>query len=365
MQSIEKNILINRYHEKVKQEEITHDPDQQVVLDLLQQLYIQLQSQKKKTWLQRLIRSRGAGESTPIKGLYIWGGVGRGKTFLMNLFFQQLPQKKMRLHFHRFMQIVHEQLTIHKHQADPLEGVAHYFTQQAAVLCLDEVDITDITDAMILARLLHHLYEQQMVMVMTSNLHPKNLYKNGLQREQFLPAIELIYQYNRLVNITGALDYRGELLVHSALYYVPADALAEEKLQRLYRHLSGVKLHQERTDIIINQRSIDVRKWSDNIVWFEFDVICGVGRSTEDYLQIATFFTTVIVSNIPRMDDQRVDEVRRFINMIDVYYDNRIQLVVSAHARPESLYTTGKLVREYQRTQSRLLEMQSTQYLRP
>lgn len=356
------SILLASYHDKIMLGKIVSDPHQQPILKALQQLYTQLQESKPLLLYRIAQRLKLAPVKAKNKGLYVWGGVGRGKTFLMNLFYQYLPQQKMRLHFHRFMQLVHEQLAENQHKEDPLRSVADYFSERASVLCLDEVNVTDITDAMILSRLLHHLYRQNIVMVMTSNLAPDDLYPEGLQREQFLPAIQLIHQYNKVIQMTGELDYRQNLLAQTMLYYVPADARAEQQLQRIYRNLSGVDLHQERTDIIINQRSIWVKKWSDNIVWFEFTVICGNGRSTEDYLQIATYFSTIIISNIPCMDDQRLDELRRFINMIDIYYDKQIKLIVSADARPELLYLSGELVTEYQRTQSRLLEMQSTQY---
>ena len=364
--------LLACYHHNIKAKGFQFDAEQEPIIHALQKLYEQLILSEHKVpphGLERFISFVGEAfetseAKTEIKSLYIWGGVGRGKTYLMNLFYKCLPiEKKLRLHFHRFMQIVHEELKTLKGVEDPLRQVAKHFAEKAHVICLDEVHVDDITDAMLLGRLLEHLFDLNVVLVSTSNFAPNQLYKNGLQREQFLPAISLLERYAQVIRLAGKTDYRLAMMQQSTLYQVASGELSEQRLEQQFEALAGIQLHRERKDVIINQRPIPVKMWSDGIAWFRFDALCTGFRSTDDYLQIGRYFHTVFISDIPIMSINKDDSARRFINMIDAFYDLHVNIVVSAAAAPEKLYTSGRLAFEFKRTASRLREMQSKAYL--
>ena len=363
------SILMQGYQRKIGNGEITLDPDQELVIDELQKVYdylLENESSKPRNSFSSLFsRSQKNSPSNEPHGLYLWGGVGRGKTHLVDYFFAQLPiEKKMRLHFHRFMQIVHEELGTLNAVTDPLKQVAKSFSVKTKILCLDELHVIDITDAMILGKLLEHLFDQGVVLVTTSNFHPDELYKNGLQRDRFVPAIELLKQHTNIIEMGGDYDYRSKAFKEIGIYYFISDENSNKLLNKHFMRLSGVQLYEDRKEMIINHRLIPVRKFNPGVAWFNFDDLCNTPRSTEDYTQIATFFKNVLISDIPVMGPNQDDAARRFINMIDTFYDMRINIVVSAAIEPENLYTGERLKFEFTRAVSRINEMQSRAYIK-
>jgi len=366
---VTENTLMQGYLESIEKGQISLDPDQEQVINELQIVYNILVKEnpvKEKTSFKGFFRKSENNNKTPQgSGLYLWGGVGRGKTHLVDYFYEQLPiQNKMRLHFHRFMQIVHDELATLGSVTDPLKQVASSFAKKTRVLCLDELHVIDITDAMILGRLFQHLFDEGIVLVTTSNFHPDDLYKNGLQRERFLPAIELLKEHANIVEMGGDYDYRSKALKEIAIYYFINDEGSEEILEKYFHQLSGIELYENRKDIIINGRLIPVKKFSPDVVWFEFDDLCNAPRSTEDYTEIASFFKSILISNVPVMGAELDDAARRFINMIDTFYDMRVNIVVSAEKEPEFLYTADKLKFEFVRAVSRINEMQTRKYIK-
>ena len=361
--------LVTAYLESIESGELGHDPAQQLVMQELQIIYDKVVHQEtklapKKSFLSFFTDRTKKQNPDPVKGLYLHGGVGRGKTHLVDFFFERLPiEKKMRLHFHRFMQIVHEELAKLDSVSDPLKQVAKIFTNKAQVLCFDEFHVIDITDAMILGRLLEHLFADGLVLVTTSNFHPDDLYKNGLQRDRFIPAINLLKEHTKLVEMGGNYDYRSEAFKELGIYYFVSDENSNERLDHHFKQLSGVELYEGREEVIINKRLIPAKKFTSDVIWFEFDDLCNTPRSTEDFIQIASFFKTVLISNIPLMDSSLDDAARRFINMIDTFYDMHINIVVSAAAQPEKIYSGKKLKFEFDRAISRINEMQTTKYI--
>lgn len=361
--------LISAYLKSIEKGELRLDPEQKQVMEELQTIYANILQQEKKSnqkkSLLSLFTSRSsASKAGSVKGLYLYGGVGRGKTHLVDFFFDRLPiEKKMRLHFHRFMQIVHEELAKLDSVERPLERVAKIFTNKAKVLCFDEFHVIDITDAMLLGHLLDHLFANGLVLVTTSNFHPDDLYKNGLQRDRFIPAIELLKKQTKLLEMGGEHDYRSEKFKELGACYFISGEQSEEKLEQHFKQLSGIELYQGRENIIINKRLIPVKKFTSDVVWLAFDDLCNTPRSTEDFTQIASFFKTVLISNIPVMDSNLNDAARRFINMIDTFYDMHVNIAVSAAVAPEKLYTGKKLAFEFDRAASRINEMQTIKYI--
>ncbi|MGM1051457.1 MAG: cell division protein ZapE [Pseudomonadota bacterium] len=312
-------------------------------------------------------RSRQTSAPEPVlpevKGVYFWGGVGRGKTYLMDAFYESLPfHDKMRTHFHRFMQRVHNELTHYKGEKNPLTLIAAKFAGEARVICFDEFFVKDITDAMILANLLEALFEHGVVLVATSNIVPDELYNNGLQRARFLPAIELLKRHCEVVNVDSGIDYRLRALERAEIFHAPLDDAAEIELARSFREIAG---HEGELDapIEINHRVLHARRLHDEVVWFEFRELCDGPRSQNDYIELAREFHTVLVSNVTRMSGATDDQARRFINMVDEFYDRGVKLLMSAEESAERLYADGRLDFEFQRTLSRLQEMQSHDYL--
>ncbi|MFT4718882.1 MAG: cell division protein ZapE [Candidatus Azotimanducaceae bacterium] len=311
----------------------------------------------------RSLFGRGAREAAPIRGLYFWGGVGRGKTYLMDLFFDTLPfPNKQRMHFHRFMRHVHQQLQALQGEPNPLRRIAEDFARQYRVLCFDEFFVSDITDAMILAGLLEALFAHGVVLVATSNVAPVNLYRDGLQRSKFLPAIALLEAKTKVLNVDGGVDYRLRVLQDAEIFHSPLDAAADESLARSFKSLSP---DAGRPDVVleIEGRDMITRYCGDGVVWFEFSALCEGPRSQNDYIELAMQFQTVLVSNVPQFTSLREDAARRFISLVDEFYDHNVKLILSAATPILVLYQGERLVFEFQRTESRLQEMQSQEYL--
>jgi cell division protein ZapE len=355
---------LEHYRQALESPGFTHDPLQERVMHHFQRVYDELTAPgpsggRLNRWLDRRRQRRRA---APM-GLYLWGGVGRGKTHLMDLFFDALPfDDKLRLHFYSFMRRVHRELNAIRDTKSPLEAVAEALATQARVLCLDEMQVTDITDAMIMAGLLKGLFERGVVLVTTSNIEPQELYQGGLQRARFLPAIEMIGAHTEVVHFDGQTDYRLRALERAEIYHTPLDQAARQCLEQSFHALSCVE-HPHAAEIEINQRPIPVVRWDVGVVWFEFEALCDSPRSKEDYIEIARTFHTVLVGDVPVMNDMRNDPARRWIQLVDEFYDRNVKLIVSAEAAPVGLYTGRRLAFEFERTVSRLQEMQTHEYL--
>ncbi len=301
--------------------------------------------------------------SAPVPGLYLWGGVGRGKTLLVDLLFEQLPSKsKRRSHFHRYMADVHAALKRLKGESDPLATVAAEQARRHRLLVLDEFFVSDIGDAMILGRLLRGLFERGVVLVATSNTEPAQLYRDGLQRARFLPAIALLERHCRVVHLDGDTDYRLRLLTREPVYHHPLDARAEAAMAACFARL-GADGASESGPLELLGRELPVRGLTEGIAWFDFDVLCGGPRATADYIELARDFHTVLLSGVPLFDGGNDDEAKRFVHLVDEFHDRRVNLIVSAAAAPEGLYRGHRLRAEFARTASRLVEMSSRNYL--
>ncbi|MCF6282165.1 MAG: AFG1 family ATPase [Candidatus Polarisedimenticolaceae bacterium] len=353
------------YQQRLKQKEVLPDEKQAEVVDKLQVLYQQMVEAPTPEPISLISRIFATKKSTlpTVRGLYIWGGVGRGKTWLMDLFYQTLPEgAKQRMHFHRFMQWVHDELPRYSGQPDPLLKLAKDFADQTKLLCLDEFIVTDIGDAMILAGLLDGLFAYGVTLVATSNIPPDQLYENGLQRSSFLPAIAQLNQHTDVVELGGDVDFRLRYLEQAQVYHAPLSEVVRERLNEEFHHLSQDALVGDAA-VEIAGRQVAVVRRSDDVVWFDFATLCGFGRSAKDYIEIANCYHTVLLSDIPIMVDQHAEQLRRFTYMVDEFYDRNIKLVISAEAEPERLYQGERMAFEYQRTASRLKEMQSHDYL--
>ena len=292
------------------------------------------------------------------KGVYLWGPVGRGKSFLMDAFFLCVPlERKRRVHFHHFMREIHRELDELRGTEDPIAAVAERTARRHRLICFDEFHVSDIADAMILGRFLEQVMARGVEFVMTSNYPPDGLYPNGLQRERFLPVVELINRRLDVVAVDNGTDYRRLKMERLKVYHVGSDA----PLEQIFQELRDVE--EERQPLDVEGRSIPYRKRAGGLVWFDFDVLCGGPRSYADYVDLARRFHTVMLSNIPRLSAKQSDAARRFTWLVDVFYDDRVNLIVSAEAQPDGLFTEGENAAEFQRTVSRLHEMQSVQYL--
>jgi len=354
---------MERYLQDLKREGFKSDPAQKLAVEHLQRLHddlVNAEQPRSGGLFSRLLKKK---KIQPVKGLYFWGGVGRGKTYLVDTFFDCLPFKqKMRNHFHRFMQRVHADLKHYDGQADPLKLVAKQLADEIRVLCLDEFHVKDITDAMILGNLMDALFNEGVVLVTTSNLVPDELYKNGLQRSRFLPAIDLLKQYTEVVNVDSGVDYRLRTLAQAEIYHSPLGEAADASLNRSFEAMVRVEgLYNE--PISINGREIVARRVHDGVAWFGFDELCDGPRSQYDYIELSKVFHTVFLSDVPQLGAEKDDQTRRFINLIDEFYDRGVKVVISAAAAIDEIYSGGSLAFEMERTKSRLLEMQSHEYL--
>lgn len=355
-----------RYQQDLKREGFAHDPSQEQAVKALQAVFEGLvaRHQREQGMLGRLGASFGR-KPKKVKGLYFWGGVGRGKTYLMDTFYDAIPfPEKKRLHFHHFMRLVHQQLDVHKGKANPLDLVARELAQDTRVLCFDEFFVSDIGDAMILGNLLETLFDEGVTLVTTSNIVPDLLYKDGLQRKLFLPAIELLKQHTDVLNVDGGVDYRLRTLKQVEIFHSPLDQDAEDNLIQSFRQLApdfDEALQNEPLDIL--GRQIDSRWVCDDVALFDFSALCDGPRSQNDYIEIAQRFHAVLISGVPAFVGKNDDAARRFINLVDEFYDRNVKLLLTAEKPVDTLYQSGKLSFEFQRTVSRLLEMQSEEYL--
>jgi len=350
------------YEESLHRDGHVRDPAQVDVVSRLETLQQRLCRQRRGRpgLLQRLL---GRGETTAIKGLYLWGGVGRGKTFLMDLFFETLDiEAKKRIHFHRMMHEVHDRLAALADIEDPLDQVAADIAGETRVLCFDEFFVSDIADAMLLGRLLRGLFDRGVTLVTTSNARPDDLYKDGLQRQRFLPAIDLLNTHTDVCNMDGDTDYRLRLLQKAGTFLTENDADAAKRLNYYFSESASSQIRiDEQLDI--NGRMICAQKCAKGIAWFDFAALCDGPRSQADYIEIARWYPSVILSGVPVLDPTREDQARRFIALVDEFYDRRVKLIIHAATDAATLYTGRRLAFEFDRTLSRLIEMQSLEYL--
>ena len=296
------------------------------------------------------------------RGVYMWGGVGRGKSFLMDCFFQAVPlQRKTRLHFHEFMREVHRELQELKGTANPLDELGARIARRFRLICFDEFHVADVTDAMILHRLLTAMFANRVSIVTTSNFHPDGLYPNGLHRDRILPAIALLKERLEVVGVDAGIDYRQRTLEHVRIYHSPLDETAEAALAAAFDELAEAR--DEDPVLHIEHRALHARRRAGGVVWFDFQTLCGGPRSQNDYLELAARFHTLLLSGVPQMPPRLASEARRFTWLVDVLYDRRVKLILSAAVPPEQLYSEGPLAHEFPRTVSRLQEMQSAEYL--
>jgi cell division protein ZapE len=349
--------LQTRYEKQLTQHGYKADSHQLRIVSEFERLSNDLkQKPKSKGWLWRR-------KVEPVKGIYIWGGVGRGKTWLMDLFYSyQSGQEIERAHFHSFMRQVHERLSQLEGQASPMDLIGADMAERFRVLCLDEFHVIDIGDAMLMRALLEALERHGITLVTTSNQPPDNLYKNGLQRDSFLPAIEILKRANQVMQLEGETDYRLQLFQASSVYHVPLGEASKRNMQQEFDHLTCSDAMVDGS-YEVPGRSIRYIKWTESVIWCDFYALCGPPRWQNDYLELARSHHTVFISDVPRLDASQDDSARRFINLVDVFYDRKVKLVISAEVPPEGLYSGTRLAFEFERTVSRLKEMQSEEYL--
>ena len=360
--------VLDLYGEALRRRGFEPDPSQHAAVQRLQQLYVEWSDYKRQrsTALRRLV------VHPPLpRGVYLWGPVGRGKTFLMDSFYRCLPLvRRRRVHFHHFMRDVHRELDDLKGTVDPLDALAGRIAKRYRLICFDEIALSDVADALILGRLLRRTLEKGVVYCMTSNYHPDELYKGGLKREDFLPAIELIKSRLDVIGVDGGVDYRKRALQRLKVYHAPLAPDTDRALMQAFRSIAEVE--EERHELDVEGRVIPYRHRAGGVVWFDFKAICGGGRSQNDYIDLAKRFHTVVVSGVPRMSLEQADAARRFTLLVDVFYDQRVKLVLSAEAEPDSLLLRGTrsgdaqlqaMIFQFNRTASRLAEMQTREYL--
>jgi cell division protein ZapE len=328
-------------------------------LERCEQGWIDFYSKKSGNPFSRLL----GGSRVPLpRGVYMFGGVGRGKSFLMDCFFTSVPVKrKTRLHFHEFMREVHRELADLRGTVNPLQELAKRISKRHRLICFDEFHVADVTDAMILHRLLQSLHDHRVGMVFTSNFHPDGLYPNGLNRDSILPAIEMLKAHYDILNVDAGTDYRQKTLAETARYIVPGGTEADAKMDALFTRLAETR--DESPKLHIEHRELTARRRAGGVVWFSFQELCGGPRSQNDYLELASRFHTLMLSDVPQMPPRLASEARRFTWLVDVLYDRRVKLILSAQVPAEALYMEGPLAHEFPRTVSRLHEMQSSQFL--
>ena len=360
--------VLDLYREALRRRGFEQDESQHAAVRRLQDLYEAWSDYKRQrsTALRRLV------VHPPLpRGVYLWGPVGRGKTFLMDSFYRCLPLvRRRRVHFHHFMRDVHRELDDLKGTVDPLDALAGRIAKRYRLICFDEIALADVADALILGRLLTRTLEKGVVYCMTSNYHPDELYKGGLKREDFLPAIELIKSRLDVIEVDGGVDYRKRALQQVKVYHTPLAPETDGALMQAFRSIAEVE--EERHELDVEGRVIPYRHRAGGVVWFDFKVICGWGRSQNDYIDLARRFHTVVVSGVPRMSLEQADAARRFTLLVDVFYDQRVKVILSAEAAPDQLLLRGTrsgdaqlqaMIFQFNRTASRLAEMQTREYL--
>ena len=352
-----------RLHEHLAPElarrNILLDAAQEAALGRLQRLYDELIVFKRA---RASIFRRWLNPPVPPRGAYFWGGVGRGKSFLMDAFYAALPyRRKTRVHFHAFMKAVHDDLRQHKNAVDPLAAVAARIARRHRVICFDEFHVSDVADAMILGRLLTALFEHGTVFVMTSNYRPDDLYPNGLQREKLLPTIALLKQWLDVIKVDGGIDYRLRQLQHAICYYTPLSEAVDAELSALFERMRPGPDEDPR--LTIEARALKARRRAGSLVWFDFATLCESPRSPLDYLELARRFAVVILSGVPRLTPDMGNAARRFTWLVDVFYDHRVKLLLSAAVPADELYREGPNSQEFPRTVSRLIEMRTHEYM--
>jgi cell division protein ZapE len=351
------------YRRRIERRELAADAAQARAVEALERLYRDLQrATSRRGWRAKLAKVAGK-RVEPVRGLYLWGSVGRGKTFLMDMFFNALPfPDKRRQHFHRFMATVHERLKAHRNVEDPLEVVAEEIANDTRIICFDELAVTDIADAMLLGGLFAGLFARGVTLAATSNIAPDQLYSGGLQRQRFLPTIALLKEHCQVVHVDGAVDYRLRALERADAYQTPAGSVAEQRLTEFFEDIAPDEGDQGGALELFGRR-LAYRRAADGIIWFEFKDICDGPRSQDDYIELSRLYHTVLVSNVPRFDGTLENQARRFVALVDEFYDRRVKLILSAEAAVAELYRGERLKHDFLRTQSRLNEMQSHDYL--
>ena len=360
--------VLDLYQEALKKRGFERDDTQYAAVLRLQRLFEEwsLYKRRRSTALRRLV----VHPELP-RGIYLWGPVGRGKTFLMDSFFRCLPlERKRRVHFHHFMRDVHRELETLKGTVNPLDALADRLARRYRLICFDEVAVSDVADAMLLGRLFTRTMDRGVVYCMTSNYHPDELYRGGLKREDFLPVIELLKERLDVIRVGGDVDYRKRALQQVKVYHAPLTPETDQALMAAFRQIAEVE--EEDHELDVEGRVIPYRHRAGGVVWFDFKVICGWGRSQNDYIDLAKRFHTIVLSGVPRMSVQQADTARRFTLLVDVLYDQRVKLIVSAETAPEALLLRGgatgeaplqAMIFQFDRTASRLAEMQTLEYL--
>ena len=356
---------LQRYHRDVASGALLADSAQERVMrqldDLCSRLLVRVAERKTLRVRARMLMGRPA---APERGLYIWGGVGRGKTHLVDTFYDSLAlERKLRVHFHRFMQRVHAALTQHSGAKNPLEVVAADIADEALVLCFDEFFVSDIGDAMILGGLIDALFRRGVTLVATSNIPPQELYRDGLQRSRFLPAIALLEQHLTVTHLEAATDYRFRTLQRADLWHVPHDRTAAEALSAYFSSLTGREAGDPRS-VDINQRPLTLLADAPGVAWATFSTLCEEPRGAVDYVEMAREYHTVLIEQIPLLGRDKEDAARRFINLVDEFYDRNVKLIATGARAPEALYDGSRLRFEFDRTVSRLQEMRTEEYLK-
>jgi len=335
---------LSRYEQDIALHGFLSDAAQRHAVELLQALYQRLVCvEAAPSMLARLLAFVRPSQSLPVQGLYFWGGVGRGKTYLMDVFYESRPfERKMRVHVHRFMQRVHQELRSFDGHKNPLEKVADKLSGEARIICFDEFFVSDITDAMILGTLMQALFARGVTLVSTSNIVPDGLYKDGLQRARFLPAIELLKHHTLVVNVDGGVDYRLRALEQAALYHSPLGAPAEAAMRENFEALvPDIEEIEADVALEVEGRIIRARFEAEDVAWFDFDTLCDGPRSQNDYIELARIYHAVLVTNVPVLGGQKDDQARRFVNMVDEFYDRSVKLVISAAVPLTELYGGG------------------------